>query len=137
MSTILLVDDETDLLDLYSEVLELMGHAILRAYDGEQALRLARQWHPDLVVTDWMMPRMDGVELCRALSRAEELRDIPVVMHSGSGNPHAPGVRVFLPKDCDLSRFEDAVAWTLTMGRCPLRSRAPPGDSSTPAALPA
>jgi CheY-like chemotaxis protein len=136
MSTILLVDDETELLDLYSDVLESMGHAVLRAHDGEQALGMARRWHPELVVTDWMMPRMDGVELCRALSRAEELRDIPVVMHSGSGDPHAPGVQVFLPKCGDLSRFEEEVARILMMGKRLFRSRAPPGDSSTPAAPP-
>lgn len=133
MSTILLVDDEPELLELYSEVLEAMGHDILFAHDGEQALGMARRRHPDLVVTDWMMPRMDGVELCRALSQAEELRDIPVVMHSGSGNPHAPGVRVFLPKGGDLAGFEEAVSRVLRKGSR-LCSRATPGDSSTPAA---
>ncbi len=135
MSTILLVDDETELLELYSEVLESMGHDILRAQDGEQALGLARRRRPDLVVTDWMMPRMDGVELCGALSRTEALRDIPVLMHSGSGNPHAPGVRVFLPKDGDLARFEEAVTrmfWQESR-RGP---RMTPGGSRTPAARP-
>ncbi len=130
MSTILLVDDEPEILELYSEVLALMGHDILRAHDGEQALGVARRWHPDLVVTDWMMPRMDGVELCRTLSRTEELRDIPIVMHSGSGDPHAPGVGAFLPKGCDLERFEEVVSRLLTMGRRLLRSRTSSGDSS-------
>lgn len=113
MSTILLVDDETEVLDLYSEVLELMGHRILRAPDGAQALEMVRRWHPDLVVTDWMMPRMNGVELCHALVRAEELRGIPIVMHSGSGDPHAPGVRAFIPKGGNLERFEAVVTRTL------------------------
>jgi CheY-like chemotaxis protein len=114
VSTILLVDDEPEILELYSEVLALMGHDILRARDGEQALGVARRRHPDLVVTDWMMPRMDGVELCREISRTEELRDIPIVMHSGSGDPHAPGVQAFLPKGGDLERFEEVVARILT-----------------------
>ena len=52
MSTILLVDDEAEVLEVYSEVLELMGHNVVRASDGQQALELARQRRPDLVVTD-------------------------------------------------------------------------------------
>ncbi len=134
MSTILLVDDEPEILELYSEVLALMGHDILRARDGEQALSVARWRHPDLVVTDWMMPRMDGVELCSALSRAEELRDIPIVMHSGSGDPHAPGVRAFLPKGSDLEWFEEVVTRVLRMGSRLFRSRGPPGDGGVHAA---
>ncbi|HEX8439236.1 response regulator [Archangium sp.] len=129
MSTILLVDDEPEILELYSELLELMGHDILRAHDGVQALGVARRLHPDLVVTDWMMPRMDGVELCRELSRSEELRDIPIVMHSGSGDPHAPGVRAFLPKGSALERFAEMVTRTLTMGTRPRRSRGAQGES--------
>ncbi len=143
MSTILLVDDEPEILELYSEVLALMGHDILRACDGKQALGVARRWHPDLVVTDWMMPRMDGVELCRALSQAEDLRDIPIVMHSGSGDPHAPGVRAFLPKGCSLERFEQEVSRALTMGMrltdrpAPVRSGLPArGEPSPPPSVP-
>jgi CheY-like chemotaxis protein len=113
MSTILLVDDELEVLNLYSEVLELMGHRILRAPDGEQALEMVRRWRPDLVVTDWMMPRMNGIELCHALVRAEELLGIPIIMHSGSGDPHAPGVRAFIPKGSELERFEAVVTRTL------------------------
>jgi len=114
MSKILLVDDDVDLLQLYSDVLELMGHIILRAHDGREALELARRWLPDLVVTDWMMPEMCGVELCHALASAEDLRHIPVIMHTASGNPHAPHVRAFLPKGCDLECFEEVVTRTLT-----------------------
>jgi CheY-like chemotaxis protein len=113
MSTILLVDDETEILELYSELLELMGHSVLQAHDGEQALEMARQRCPDLVVTDWMMPRMNGVELCGALARAEGLQDLPIIMHSSSGDPHAPGVLAFLPKSGELEQFEAVVTWTL------------------------
>jgi CheY-like chemotaxis protein len=109
MSTILLVDDEAEFLDLYTEVLELMDHRVLRAHDGREALSIAQQRHPDLVVTDWQMPRMSGVELCQQLVQDEELRDIPIIMHSTATDPHAPGVTAFLSKCAELARFEEVV----------------------------
>lgn len=114
MSTILLVDDEPDLLDLYAEVLELMDHRVLRAHDGREALDIAHERHPDLVVTDWQMPRMSGLELCQRLVQDEELHDIPIIMHSSSKDPHAPGVRAFLSKCSELAEFEEVVNRTLT-----------------------
>ena len=109
MSTILLVDDETEFLDLYTEVLELMDHRVLRARDGLEALSIAHERPPDLVVTDWQMPRMSGVELCQELIRDDRLRDIPIIMHSAETNPHAPGVTAFLSKCAELARFEEVV----------------------------
>lgn len=117
MSTILLVDDEAEVLEVYSEVLEQMGHDVVRASDGQQALELARQSRPDLVVTDWMMPRMNGVMLCSALAQGPEFQGLPVIMHSSSGNPRAPGVHRFLPKTGRLEHFEEAVTHTLNAAR--------------------
>ncbi|WPB77705.1 response regulator [Archangium violaceum] len=114
MSTILLVDDEPELLDLYTEVLELMDHRVLRAHDGREALEIAHAWRPDLVVTDWQMPRMSGVELCQWLVQDEELHDVPVIMHSAATDPHAPGVTAFLSKCSELSEFEEVVNRALT-----------------------
>jgi CheY-like chemotaxis protein len=113
MSTILLVDDEVEVLDVYSEILEMMGHDVIRAHDGAQALELARQRRPDLVVTDWMMPRMNGVELCGALTGAREFQGLPIIMQSASGNPHVAGVLAFLPKSGELEQFEKVVTRTL------------------------
>lgn len=119
MSTILLVDDEPELLDLYTEVLELMDHRVLRAHDGREALEIAHERRPDLVVTDWQMPRMSGVELCRRLVQDEELHDVPIIMHSAATDPHAPGVRAFLSKCSELTEFEEVVNRTLTdSGAC-------------------
>ncbi|HYO64729.1 MAG TPA: response regulator [Archangium sp.] len=109
MSTILLVDDEPELLDLYTEVLELMDHRVLRAHDGREALEIAHARRPDLVVTDWQMPRMSGVELCQRLVQDEDLHDVPIIMHSAATNPHAPGVTAFLSKCSELSEFEEVV----------------------------
>ena len=114
MSTILLVDDEPDLLDLYGEVLELMDHRVLRAHDGREALEIAHERRPDLVVTDWQMPRMNGMELCQRWVQDSQLRDVPIIMHSTARDPHAPGVRAFVSKCAELREFEDAVNQTLT-----------------------
>lgn len=116
MSTILLVDDEPEMLDLFTEVLELMDHRVLGAHDGCEALSLARQAAPDLVVTDWNMPRMTGLELCHELHSDEHLRDIPIILHSSAGNPHAPGVQ-FVPKSCALEEFEQLVSRVLASTR--------------------
>jgi CheY-like chemotaxis protein len=124
MCTILLVDDEPELLELYTEVLEQMDHRVITAHNGSEALELAHSRRPDLVVTDWQMPRMDGVELCERLVQDEELHDVPVIMHSAASDPHAPGVQAFLPKCCELERFETVVSRALE-GACRRHRYAP------------
>jgi CheY-like chemotaxis protein len=128
MSTILLVDDEPELLDLYAEVLELMDHRVLRAHDGSEALEIAHARRPDLVVTDWQMPRMSGLELCQRLAQDEELHDVPIIMHSAAANPHAPGVSAFLSKCSELAEFEEVVNRTLTASGA--QSQGPPSGLS-------
>jgi CheY-like chemotaxis protein len=113
MSTILLVDDEPELLDLYAEVLELMDHRVLRAHDGREALDMAHERRPDLVVTDCQMPRMGGVELCKRWVQDDTLHDVPIIMHSAESDPHAPGVTAFLSKCSELAEFEEVVHRTL------------------------
>ncbi|MBN1204468.1 MAG: response regulator [Myxococcaceae bacterium] len=140
MSTILLVDDEQEMLDLFTEVLELMDHRVLGARDGREALALAREASPDLVVTDWNMPRMTGLELCHELHEDEQLRDIPIILHSAAGNPHAPGVQ-FVPKSCALEEFEELVRKLLASTHSRRKvaclesqgSRAPPTAHHAPA----
>lgn len=64
---ILIVDDEPDILDLLAYNLEREGYAVIRATDGESAVRLAAEAQPDLILLDIMMPHMDGVEACRRI----------------------------------------------------------------------
>lgn len=136
MSTILLVDDEQDTLDLFAEVLEQMNHRALEAHDGDEALSIARSVHPDLVVTDWMMPRMDGLELCHRLHEDAHLQDIPIILHSSSGDPHAPGTQ-FVPKNYPLADFENLVSRVLASSHAQRSaassdregSRAPPPEA--------
>lgn len=78
--TILLVDDEEDLLDLLQYNLEQEGFNTLLARDGVEALNVAREQDPDLIILDVMMPRMDGIEACRRLRKDAHLRTIPIMM---------------------------------------------------------
>ena len=74
---ILVVDDDKKTVDLIRLYLEKDGYGVLAAYDGRQALELARQKRPDLIVLDLMLPEVDGVDVCRIL-RAES--KIPIIM---------------------------------------------------------
>ena len=60
---ILIVEDDTELLDLYAEILQVNGYNVQTAIDGEEAVSKYRQIHPDLVVMDGDMPKLDGYEV--------------------------------------------------------------------------
>ncbi len=77
MKTILVVDDEAPIRELATLYLEKEGFHVLTAEDGEQALQMARGAHPDLVVLDVMLPRKDGLEVCRELRRDSA---VPIIM---------------------------------------------------------
>jgi CheY-like chemotaxis protein len=113
VSTILLVDDDLELLELYTDVLEIMGHQVLHAHDGLEALDVAHRQQPSLIVTDWMMPRMDGVELCQSVLEDPALHAIPLILHSTMRAPRLPGIRHVLSKSCSLEEFEEAVTEAL------------------------
>ena len=78
--TILVVDDEDDLLSLLDYNLQQEGFDVLLARDGVEGLEAAREHMPDLIVLDIMMPKMDGIEMCRRLRQDAHLRTIPVMM---------------------------------------------------------
>jgi len=74
---VLVVDDDAKTVELVKLYLNRDGYRVLTAYDGIEALRLAREGHPDLIVLDLMLPGIDGLEICRIL-RTES--DVPVIM---------------------------------------------------------
>ena len=77
---ILLVDDEAALVTLLSYNLERAGFEVLSAPDGEQALAILAERHVDLVLLDWMMPYMSGIEVCRQLRRKPATRNIAIII---------------------------------------------------------
>jgi two-component system, OmpR family, alkaline phosphatase synthesis response regulator PhoP len=77
MKTILVVDDERNIVDLLRLYLEKEGFAVAAAYDGEEALVLHARHDPDLVILDLMLPKVDGLDVCREIRRRG---DTPVLM---------------------------------------------------------
>ena len=77
MKKILVVDDEKPISDIISFNLENEGYAIEKAYDGEQALEVFEKSQPDLVILDLMLPKMDGLEVCREIRKQSA---VPVIM---------------------------------------------------------
>jgi len=77
---ILVVDDEDDLLELVRYNLAKSGYQISCVSSGEDALSHARQWIPDLIVLDLMLPAVDGLEVCRRLKADAKTREIPIIM---------------------------------------------------------
>lgn len=74
---VLVVDDDTKTVELVKLYLNRDGYRVLTAYDGAEALRLAREGHPDLIILDLMLPGIDGLEVCRTL---RDESDVPIIM---------------------------------------------------------
>ena len=110
--TVLIVDDEQAILDLLQDVLEDTGYSVLIAHNGCDALALARQTRPDLVLTDVMMPRMDGITLCAELHRDEHLSDLPVIGMSAVRQVVA-GFSRFISKPFELEELLRCVSEAL------------------------
>ena len=79
---ILVADDEASQLELVAFNLELGGFSVVTAADGETALNLAIEQRPDLVILDWMMPTLSGIEVCRALRARADTQKIPIIILS-------------------------------------------------------
>jgi two-component system phosphate regulon response regulator PhoB len=79
---ILLVEDEPAQREILAYNLESEGFAVRRAENGEEAILLVAEALPDLVILDWMMPLLSGIEVCRQLKTREDTRNIPVIMLS-------------------------------------------------------
>ena len=77
---ILLVEDEAPQREILSYNLKAEGYRVIEACDGEEAMILVAEEAPDLIVLDWMMPNLSGIEVCRRLKMAMETRQIPVIM---------------------------------------------------------
>jgi len=95
MATVLLVDDDTNALCALKELVGQEGYRVQTAPNGALALRSAMAERPDVVVTDCMMPEMDGMDLSRAMQHERRLADVPVVLVSALVTPppdvHAAG----------------------------------------------
>jgi len=83
--TVLVAEDESALVTLLRYNLEREGYRVVEATDGEEALLLAAEEKPDLVLLDWMMPQLSGIEVCRRLRARPETRNVPILMLTARG----------------------------------------------------
>lgn len=86
MSTsILIADDEPNQLELLSFNLSKAGYVVHKAHNGRQAADMVESLQPDMVILDWMMPEMSGIDVCKFMRKTKELTHIPVIMLSARG----------------------------------------------------
>ncbi|HEX3569148.1 MAG TPA: response regulator [Candidatus Saccharimonadales bacterium] len=85
MAKILLVEDDNNLREIYEARLQAEGYEITSAKDGEEALVVAKKEHPDLIISDVMMPRISGFEMLDILRNTEGLKDVKVIMLTALG----------------------------------------------------
>jgi len=82
---LLIVEDESALVELLRYNFEKEGFRVATASDGEAALVAVEEAAPDLIVLDWMLPHVSGLEVCRQLRRRPETRDVPIIMLTARG----------------------------------------------------
>ena len=106
--TILIVDDESDVLSLMKIRLEGAGYKVLSASSGEKALELLEKNKTDLVLLDLLLPKMQGEEVCQRMKSDHKLKQIPVIIITA----HAPRIKETIHKICAndhiLKPFEPA-----------------------------
>lgn len=79
-SKILIVDDEVHLARILQFTLERAGYEVITAFDGQEAIKKARDEHPDLVILDLMLPLIDGYKVCNILKNDESIGNIPIII---------------------------------------------------------
>jgi two-component system cell cycle response regulator DivK len=92
---ILIVEDSEDTRFVYSAILNLDGYDVLEAADGEAGVALAREQHPDLIITDINMPGMNGFEVARHVRADQAIAGIPIVAVTGT---------VFQPQESGMAK---------------------------------
>ena len=111
MKKVLIVDDETQVVELLTIVLEGDHHELFAAFDGEEALEVVRRERPHLVLSDVMMPRLDGRELCRQIKADPSTRDTSVILMSAMHrlDPGESGADEVISKPFDITSVQNVV----------------------------
>lgn len=112
MYSILLVDDEPQLLAAWSLILVNEGYRVTCASNGIEALECLKHNVPDLIITDWIMPLMDGLSLSREIRTQPDLAHIPILGHSAAPPPDIlqPAWNLCLKKPVPVSLFLTTVS---------------------------
>jgi two-component system phosphate regulon response regulator PhoB len=87
-ASILVIEDESDIAELIRYNLENAGFTVTLASDGRVALGLAQSLKPDLILLDWMLPHMSGIDICGCLRENPDTREIPIILLTARGEEH-------------------------------------------------
>ncbi|MBN2135182.1 MAG: response regulator, partial [Acidobacteria bacterium] len=82
---ILAVDDSQTILKILEMILTQAGYEVYTAEDGLEGINMAKEVKPDLVILDFIMPKMNGFQVCKALRKDNELKDVPIIVMSAKG----------------------------------------------------
>jgi DNA-binding NarL/FixJ family response regulator len=113
--TILIVDDDLGTRLSISDYLELSGYLVITASDGQEALAMVEEYHPDLIVTDIVMPRINGYELVRRVRKKPSFRLLPVILLTARIKTqerilgYQSGCDLYLPKPFELEELAAAI----------------------------
>ena len=107
-ATVIVADDEVHIVDVVALLLEPFDVTVVKAYNGEQVLRAVREYSPRLVITDIMMPKLSGIEVCRRIKADPSTAMIPVILLSSLPDDaiERSGADAFIPKPFDIELVE-------------------------------
>lgn len=115
LMTILVVDDDLGTRLSISDYLELSGYSVITANDGQDGLKMVEECHPNLIVTDIVMPRMNGYELVRQVRQKPKFRLLPVILLTARTKTqerilgYQSGCDLYLPKPFELEELAAAI----------------------------
>jgi two-component system, cell cycle response regulator DivK len=113
--TVLIVEDNELNMKLFHDLIEACGHNTLETRDGIEALKLAREYHPDLILMDIQLPEVSGLEVTRWLKEDDELRAIPVVavtafaMKGDEEKIRSGGCEAYIAKPISVNHFLETI----------------------------
>lgn len=112
---ILIVDDEKDIVETLKFIIESDGYECIVAYDGEEALNLAKTQNPDLIILDVMLPKINGYKVCRLLKFDAKYKHIPILMvtartqHEDKIIGEETGANEYITKPFDIDTISNLV----------------------------
>jgi DNA-binding response OmpR family regulator len=110
---VLLVDDEFSIVETLAEILSFEGFDVATAPDGQQALDVFRARHVDIVIVDYMMPALNGLQFCERMRALPDGARVPIILMSAAPLDRLPGPRLWnasLQKPFEAPRLIDLVA---------------------------
>jgi len=122
---ILVVEDSPAILEMVKDQLTEAGYEVIPATNGFEALRDLLDIRPDLIITDIMMPKVNGLELCQAMKNRLETRSIPFILFSSMFDDdtlkqgRAVGAKFFIAKPFEMKTLLDCVAKIFSEGKAP------------------